>query len=81
MQANWNHFRSNDLAHIKAFLKACLPDDSIIELPKTVKWQYWDSQWEAAQCVVIVTTKGYETLSRQSITLSRIHISEPTRPY
>ncbi len=66
-QANWNHFRSSDLAHIKDFLKSCLPDDSIIELPKTVKWQYWDTQWEAAQCDVIVTTKGYETLSRQSI--------------
>ncbi len=65
MQANWNHFRSSDLMHIRAFLKACLPEDSIIELPKAVRWQYWDQQWESAQCVVIVTTKGYETLSRQ----------------
>ncbi len=55
------------MMHIRAFLKACLPDDSIIELPKGVRWQFWDQTWESAQCIVIVTTKGYDTLSRQSI--------------
>ncbi len=45
---HWEQFRASDSNNIKTFLKALPPSGSIVELPKSVQWRYWDTEWETA---------------------------------